>query len=174
MSRFAGLVGLWLVGCQAVPVTPAVEAPPTGRVLSFAFGTIDGAELSSATTRGRVTALLFVTTFDLASQMEAKRLNVLYHSHRPRFNAGVIVLEAPEYAVLAGVFRSSLGLSFPVALADNQTQEGQSPLGVQSVPTLLVLDRDGRELARRSGLLSEGEMDRLLSLKASGSGHSSD
>jgi hypothetical protein len=152
--------------CRAAPDVPPAEAPEPGRTLSFAFGTIDGAELSSATTRGRVTALLFVTTFDLASQVEAKRLNALYHSHRPRINAGVVVLEAPEYAVLAGVFRSSLGLSYPVALANQVTSDGEASLGVRSVPTLLVLDREGREIGRRSGILSEHEIDRLLSQAA--------
>jgi hypothetical protein len=149
--------------CQRVPDEPPAVATPSGQPVSFAFGTIDGSELSSETTRGRETALLFVTTFDLASQMEAKRLNALYHSHRPRINAGAVVLEAPEYAVLAGVFRSSLGLSFPVALADHVTLDGQSSLGVHSVPTLLVLDRDGREIGRHSGILSEHEIERLLS-----------
>ena len=161
------LVGGVALACQHVSAEPSVAEPPSREPVSFAFGTIDGTELSSATTRGRVTALLFVTTFDLASQMEAKRLNELYHSHRPRINVGAVVLEAPEYAVLAGVFRSSLGLSFPVALADHVSLDGQSSLGVNSVPTLIVLDRDGREIGRRSGIVSQHEIERLLSQGAS-------
>jgi hypothetical protein len=155
---------LLLCACQRIAEEPAAEpAEPEGRVQQFDFGTTDGEELSSATTRGRVTVLVFVTTFDLASQVVAKRLNQVARTHRPRINAGAVVLEAPNYAPLASVFRSTLELSYPVALADLPALEQNSGLGeVRSVPTVLVLNGEGREIVRKLGACTVSDLERWV------------
>jgi hypothetical protein len=128
-------------------------------VQRYVFGTTEGQELSAEGMRGRVTALLFVTTFDLASQVAAKQLNQVFHTHRPRINAGAVVVEAAKYAPLADVFRSTLELSYPVAIADLDMLERNSTLGeVRSVPTLVILDTEGREVTRRTGNFSVDEL----------------
>jgi hypothetical protein len=107
-----------------------------------------------------VTALLFVTTFDLPSQVMARRLDEVVRRHRPRVNAGAIVLEAPDHAMLADVFRSTLGLGYPVALATTPGVQHDGPFGtIDRVPTLVVLDRYGRETLRRFGNLTEQELE---------------
>ena len=166
MIRY-GLVLLSLLGaCQRVsePPAAAVEQSPTrGQVQRFDFGTTDGEELSSQTTHGRVTVLVLVTTFDLASQVAAKRLNQVLHAHRPRINAAAVVLEAAKYAPLADAFRGVLELSYPVALADLATLQQDSTFGeVVSVPTLLVLDSEGREVARKTGNFTVPELEAWL------------
>ena len=145
---------LLLCACQRVPDEPVADpVEAEGRVLQFAFGTTEGEELSSANTRGRVTVLVFVTTFDLASQVVAKRLNQVARAHHPRINAGAVVLEPPNHAPLAEAFRSALELSYPVALADLPALEQSSGLGeVRSVPTVLVLNGEGREIVRKLGV----------------------
>jgi hypothetical protein len=150
-----------LVGCQRVADEPAAEPEETeGRVLQFAFGTTDGEELTSEGTRGRVTVLVFVTTFDLASQVVAKRLDQVARTHHPRINAGAVVLEAPKYAPLAQAFGSALELSYPVALADLPTLAQNSSLGdVRSVPTVVVLNGEGREIVRKFGTCSVAELE---------------
>jgi hypothetical protein len=130
--------------------------------VTFLFGTPQGEEFGSATTRGRVTALLFVTTYDFPSQIMAKRLDVVVRRHRPRANAGAVVLEEPDHAPFADVFRSTLELTYPVAMTT--TLDGQQgPFGViDAVPTLVVLDADGREITRRVGNLSEEDIEEAL------------
>ncbi|MEI9939639.1 MAG: TlpA family protein disulfide reductase [Pseudomonadota bacterium] len=167
MIRPAALAGLLLLtACQRVADPPAEEASATetrGQVQRYVFGTTDGEELSADSMRGRVTALLFVSTFDLASQVAAKQLNQALHTHRPRINAGAVVLEAAKYAPLADVFRSSLELSYPVALADLPTLAQNSTLGeVRSVPTLIIFDAQGREVLRQFGAFSSEQLDRWL------------
>jgi hypothetical protein len=138
-------------GPAAVPRPP--ESTPLGAPIEFAFGTPDGGELSSTTTRGRATAILFVTTYDLASQVVAERLERVLHTHVPRANAGVVVLEPPKYAELAEAYKASLGL----------TLTGGGPFGrVEQVPTLVVLDRSGREIWRKSGVPDAREIDEAL------------
>jgi len=162
-----GLLLLSLLGaCQRVSepaVTGASESPTRGQVQRFDFGTTEGEELSSQTTHGRVTVLVLVTTFDLASQVAAKRLNQVLHAHRPRINAAAVVLEAAKYAPLADAFRSVLELTYPVALADMDTVQRDSTFGeVVSVPTLLVLDAEGREVTRKSGNFTVSELEAWL------------
>lgn len=165
-SRIA-LAGLLLaVACQRV-AEPLADEPSEGetrgRVQRYVFGTTQGEELSAESMRGRVTALVFVTTFDLASQIAAKRLNQALHTHRPRINAGAVVLEAPKYAPLADVFRTSLDLSYPVALADLAMLAQNSTLGeIRSVPTLVVFDAQGREAWRWSGAFSAEDLESWL------------
>ena len=160
-----------LVACCALGACQRVEDPPAeepvletrGQVQRYVFGTTDGEEISAESMHGRVTVLLFVTTFDLASQVAARQLNTVIHGHRPRFNAAAIVVEAAKYAPLADVFRSSLELSYPVAIADLSTLEQSSTLGeVRSVPTLLVLDAAGREVLRKTGAFEVSELEGWL------------
>jgi hypothetical protein len=158
---------LLAVACQRVadppPQQDESESQTRGQVQRYVFGTTDGEELSADSMRGRVSALLFVATFDLASQLAAKQLNQALHKHTPRINAGAVVLEAAKYAPLADVFRSSLGLSYPVALADLQTLAQNSTLGeVRSVPTLIVFDAQGREVRRQYGAFTSEELETWL------------
>ena len=139
---------------------PAVRRGPP---IEFSFGTTQGGLLSSASTRGRVTALLFVTTYDLASQLEARQLDAVLRRRRPRANAGAVVLEAPKYAMLADAFRASLELSYPVALADDATRLGAGSFGrIDRVPTLIVLDREGRLVVRKPGLATREQISSAL------------
>jgi hypothetical protein len=154
-----------VAGCAAdrVAERPAPRVSK-GRPVVFAFGTPEGEIFGSETTRGRVTAVLFVTTFDLSSQVMARRLDEVIRRHRPRANAGAIVLEAPDHATLAEVFRDTLGLSYPVGLALAPGVQAEGPFGrIDRVPSLFVLDRDGRLQFEAAGVLSAAEIERALS-----------
>lgn len=167
MIRSAAIGLLLLVAaCQRTTEPPArdeSESETRGQVQRYELGTTDGEEVSAESMRGRVTALLFVTTFDLASQLASKQLNRALHTHVPRINAAAVVLEAPKYAPLADVFRSSLQLTYPVAIADLELLGRNSTLGeVRSVPTLIILDKVGREVSRHYGAFSNEELDDWL------------
>jgi hypothetical protein len=155
------------LACASAPPAGTPSATSRGAPVEFAYGTPSGETLSSAGTRGRATAILFVTTFDLPSQVMAERLDVVVREHKPRANAGAVALEAPNDAPLVEVFRSSLGLSYPVALANTTGFDVPSPFGrIDQVPVLVVLDRRGREVARAQGVVSERELDDALTRAA--------
>ena len=156
-----------LLACSSAVAPVRAPASTRGSPIDFAYGTPSGELLTSGNTRGRVTALLFVATFDLASQLMARRLDEVVHQHRPRVNAGAIALEAPNDAPLVEVFKSSLGLGYPVALANSTSFEHAGPFGhLDQVPTLVVLDARGREVARAAGVVSAPQIDRALTLAA--------
>jgi hypothetical protein len=130
--------------------------------VEFAYGVPGGGVLGSNTTRGRVTALLFVTTFDLPSQVMARRVDEALRSHRPRINAGAVAVEAPNSAPLVEVFRTTLGLGYPVALTGGGPEEGGAFGTIDRVPTLVVLDARGREVHRQAGVIDPEALEHLL------------
>lgn len=161
------LIAALSTGCVSstspVPPSPAPPEPARGEPLEFSFSGVDQEGVSSANTRGRVTLLAFVTTYDMASQVLLRRIGDVVVRFVPRINAAAVVLEAPLYAELLPAYRDSLQLPFPVVMTDFATLQGRGPFAsIQHVPTLLVLDRAGREVHRQQGLLEVDEIERLL------------
>jgi hypothetical protein len=152
-------------GCAgAAPATPISSPGARSAPIQFEFPSVgDDAVVSSETQRGRVTALVFITTFDLASQLVARRLADALVSFTPRANAAAVVVEAPAYAELLPAYRTALSLPYPVVMADFATQRGAGPFGsVTHVPTLVVLDREGREVSRHRGSIEPDEIRAAL------------
>jgi hypothetical protein len=146
------------LSCASAPKSnapPALHAP-AGEPPEFAFGVLDGTVLTSENTRGRVTALLFGASYDMASQLVARRLDAVYRVRKPRFNAACIAVEAAENAVLVETFRDTLELHFPVAIADRvELRSFPAFANIDRVPTLVLLDRRGRERLRVFGAFEE-------------------
>lgn len=144
--------------------TPTV----TGAPISYAFVDQSGATVSSETMRGRATIAALVTTYDWASQLVLRRVDQALGSYAPRINAFAMILEPPSYAVLAPAFAHSLNLHFPVVMADHASLEGGGALGpIDYVPTLVVLDADGRVAERLKGLVDSEQIKAALD-RASG------
>jgi hypothetical protein len=159
-GRFARLLVIapLLVACASGGDGPPAAAPRARSApVNFSYGVPGGGVVDSNSTRGRVTALLFVTTFDLPSQVMARRLDAALRSHRPRINAAAIAIEAPNAAPLVEVFRSTLGLAYPVGLTGGGAEDGGAFGTIDRVPTLIVLDRRGREVQRVAGVV-DGEV----------------
>jgi hypothetical protein len=155
---------LSLGGCYVREAEPGdARARSSGEPVQFTFGTLQGEELSSDTTRGRTTALLFVTTYDLPSQAVAQMLRDVLATHKPRANGAVVMMEPPRAAELAQVWARSLRMTLPIAMATPSLMAGESQLGrIQGVPTLLVLDRTGRVVARLEGAHTREELAEAL------------
>jgi hypothetical protein len=147
------------LGC-ATPAAPAAVSLPSGNAPAFAFTSLDGKPLSPAEVAGRTTVIGFLTTYDVHSQAEARFLAMLERHHTPRINVVALMLEAPENRPLVEAFVASLGLAYPVALADAATIAGDGPFaGLHHVPSIVVLDRDGREAWRHIGFVSEAGLE---------------
>lgn len=149
-----------LFSCAGRKDTSSTSARVRGEVVEYSFGGIDGEVINSWENQGRVTVLLFVTTFDIASQAQARRLEDLVRTHVPRLNAVAVVLEAPRYVSLARTFRDVLDLHYPVAMVD-QHAISEHPIlaNVKAVPTWLILDQKGRLSAVRSGAYAPEELE---------------
>lgn len=141
----------------------AAAAPARGPVRSFSYETLDGRELSTASLAGRFSVIGFVATYDVASQAEARFLAGLFRDHTPRINAALLVLEASENRPLVEAFVATLKLPYPVALADAPTIAGEGPFaGLHHVPSVVILDPEGREAFRYVGLITQEALEEAL------------
>lgn len=156
------LLGASLACARVRPAEPSL-APAAAQILEFSLPDLDGKLVDSKALRGRVTVLLFVTTFDVASQAEARRLEDLYHTHSPRLNALGVVVEAPRYAALVGEYRQSLGLSYPLVMGEREVLDSHKDLRhVKSVPAWIILSRDGEVVSSAAGTLTLDELEKLV------------
>ena len=116
--------------CSASLTEEQVATPSrSARPLSFSFSAPDGQTLSSEQLRGRVSLILLIATFDLASQLSVRQANELLHTQRPRINVGAVILEPPQYADLKETFQEAFALDYPVVMADHATLNGRGPFG---------------------------------------------
>jgi len=152
-----------LLSCSGEPRPPAIDLPRTttlGSQLRFAYQAIDGRPISSESMANRVTLIGFLTTYDVHSQAEARLLAAIERHHAPRINVAALMLEAPENLPLVEAFTASLGLAYPVAIADGATIAGEGPFaGLHQVPSVVVLDRAGREAWRHVGFTTEAALE---------------
>src|SRR5688572_15537003 len=122
-SELALLVSACLLAaCGGTAPVSAPAASPKAPPVEFRFPPTDTEVVSSETTRGRVTALAFITTYDMVSQLLVKRLGDVVVKFTPRINAAAVVMEPPVYAELLSIYREELALPFPVVMADFATQ----------------------------------------------------
>lgn len=169
------LVGVFgALGCAPVPASPepsaaSTPAPPAvteaaGAPLVFSFPEVRGkADVTGESLRGRISIVGFVTTYDLPSQAQVRYLNQLAREHVPRLNVALLVLEPPENREIAAAFADMLGLKYPVAMADAATIRGEGPFaGLHHVPSLVILDREGRERYRYLGMLDAAKLEQAV------------
>lgn len=167
-------VAIGAIGCTPVPAStePTSTSTPTapavaaeaGAPLVFAFPDVRGkADLTGESLRGRISVIGFVTTYDLPSQAQVRYLNQLAREHVPRLNVALLVLEPPENREIAAAFADMLGLKYPVAMADAPTIRGEGPFaGLHHVPSLVILDREGRERFRYLGMLDAAKLEQAV------------
>ena len=153
------------LGCKETSGRGSSSPAASGPVLDYLIPGIFGDVLDSAQHRGRVTVLLFVTTFDIYSQAQATRLEDLFRSHEPRINAAAIVMEPPKNIELVQTFASVLGLTYSVGIADRPQLQSQGLLGaVKTVPAWIVLDAQGRVTVAGVGPATLTELEQAVTL----------
>jgi hypothetical protein len=132
--------------------------------LHFRYELADGKGLlAPEPLRGRPTVIVFVTTYDLASQAQARFLSGLLHRHASSVYAAAVVLEPPENRPLVVAFRDALKLEYPVAMGDASLIAGEGPFGdVHAIPTTVVLDSESRLVWKHVGLSKEDEIEDAL------------
>ena len=150
-----------ILGCSSTP--EAEDRPQDKAVLTevgakrtFSFQTLDGRPVSSGDYRGRMTIIVLGATYDTPSQAQARFVNAVVLHHAPRVNALLLILEPTENLPLAQAFADSLDLRYDVAMADAATIAGKGAFpGLHHVPSVVVLDREGREVWRKLGLIND-------------------
>jgi hypothetical protein len=165
-ARYGVAAVLVLGACSATQVQEdPSQVPALGPPAQYSYSDFEGREVSSRSLSGRATLVALITTYDWASQLVLRRVNQTLGSFAPRINAVGIVLEPASYAVLVPPFHKSLELKFPLVMGDVGSLNGAGPFGpIEYVPTVVVLDRDGRERRRFKGPVTVEELTKALRL----------
>ena len=125
------------------PVGASVVAGPSK--VDFAFDSLDDRPVTSEAMRGKPTLIVFVETGDRWSPAQVNFFVVMAKYDGDKVNYVVVALEPRSNRELVEAYRGSLGVTFPVALADPQSLSGAGPFGKWiGLPTIVLLDRSGR------------------------------
>jgi hypothetical protein len=142
---------------------PGASLAPSRPAPSFAFESLDARPVSSAAFAGAPVVLAFITTWDLLSQAEVRFLVEMNKRDAGKVGYAAVCLQEAKDRELIEVYRSTLGVTFPVAIADRGTIAGAGPFGdVQTVPTVVVLDGSGRVRFQKVGLAKPEEIRAAL------------
>lgn len=134
-----------------------------GAAVAFRWPEVRSGEVISTDLTGRVTVLVFITTYDLLSQAQVKFLSSLGRDHVPRINTVAVVLEPADHQPLVAAYADMLELKFPVAMADAATIRGEGPFaGLHHVPSVAILDKDGVERFRHLGMLDKAALEKAV------------
>ena len=167
MRLLAGLVGLFLSACAAKTSGPPVgisgkddgTLTPIGKATLYDFDSLDQRPVSSVAFRGKPSVLVFVTTGDLVGQAQVDYLVRMAANDGERVNYAMVALHPRKELVLVEAYRKTLGVEFPVALAESGATNSSGPFGaIAAVPTVVVLDRDGRISWKHTGLAKNDEI----------------
>jgi hypothetical protein len=122
----------------------------------------DGVFLEVGELRGQVVLLFVLATFDAMSQMALTPLRAIAEAYPETAIVGVAA--QPSARLLVEAYESALEPPFPITYdPQERVAEGESMLGeIEGVPTFIVLDRRGREVARHVGFADEARLAELL------------
>ncbi|HWE23080.1 MAG TPA: TlpA disulfide reductase family protein [Myxococcales bacterium] len=169
---------LWIVIAVAAAAVIAValsrsrRAPPEKPVpAAVSLPLLDGTGHASIG-KGRVTVVDFWATWCAPCRISMPRVQAIWREYRAR---GVDLYSvdtddpSAERETQVWSFLHSNGLTFPVVLDDGSAE---SAFAVSVLPTMVVVDRGGREVWRHIGLLNEaGEQELRTVLDSTLSGN---
>ena len=158
------------LGCASSSMnTGETTAASPGAVrLDLGLRLSDGRWLELADLRGTPVMLFVFATFDAVSQASLKSLRPFVPQHPEVLVVGVAA--QPRALQLVEAWAYALDPPFVVG-ADpyGRVENGESMLGkIEAVPTYILYDARGYEIARATGLLSEGDLAKLVQPLSSG------
>ena len=138
--------------------------PPIGllegnRAPDFTIRTLDGERLQLADLRGKIVLLNFWGTWCGPCRREMPEFQKVYEEWAGRGLEILAIAYNDSEAAMAD-FRAEYGLTFPLAL--DASGAINDAYAVQTRPSSYLLDADGLILMRHFGLMSQAQLDELL------------
>jgi cytochrome c biogenesis protein CcmG, thiol:disulfide interchange protein DsbE len=154
------LVGLILLPRLSFSRDEAKNLPAPAFVLPVIHNGEPGSRLSLADLKGQAVIVDFWATWCQPCAMQTPVLDRLSRRHRERGLRVVGVDVLDDDAAAAAGYAAQKGLSYPIVV--DETGITQREYGVSKLPSLIIIDREGRIVHRTSGFVDEASLERLL------------
>lgn len=138
---------------------PAVGMTEGSRAPDFTVTTVGGESITLSELRGKAVLLNFWGTWCGPCRREMPEFQRAYDRFRQAGFEILAIAFNDTFEAIAS-FRDEFGLSFPLAL--DETGELNDAYGIQTRPSSFLLDADGLILARRFGLMTETQLEKML------------
>ena len=137
------------------------EGPPRRRGPALEVATTDGKVMKVHEQKGKVVLVDFMTTTCPTCKVASADIQKVYQDLGSKgFSPVAVALDVGAPFMLFG-YKQQLGLTFPIGVASREVVTGylQHPAAKPLlVPTLVLLDRQGRIVSKYVGWRSEGEL----------------
>ena len=160
-SSHALLFTACLAACGGPKGPPAgISVPEANAPVEFSYDSMDARPVSGVAFRGKVSVIAFITTGDMwASQAQVNFLIAMAKNDGDKVNYALVALQDGTSRELVEAYRDALKVTFPVALGDTATTAGGGPFGdVHMVPSVVILNAEGRIAWRKAGLTKSDEL----------------
>lgn len=161
----AASIAVAVAGCgpKAVEAPVGASDKPGERLpekpVTYAFDTLDERPVSSSAFQGKPTVLAFVTTGDIVGQAQVDYLVAMAKNDSAKVNYALVALHPRKELPIVAAYAYSLKVEFPVALSDASVMTAAGPFGeISAVPTVIILDREGRIVWKHTGLAKSDEL----------------
>ncbi len=100
-----------------------------------------------------------MTTGDIVGQAQVDYLVAMAKNDGAKVNYALIAMHPRKEIVLVEAYISALKIEFPVALGDPGVMAPSGPFGeIAAVPTIVILDREGKIAWKHTGLAKADEL----------------
>lgn len=127
--------------------------------LRFRLETLDGKRIGPRDFAGKVVVVEFGATWCLPCHLQARVLESVQRDYGPR-GLQVLTVDVGEPREVVERFYAQSPAPYPILLDPDDTTS--VPLRVSVLPTLLVLDREGRVVYLRSGIADRRTLDEVV------------
>ncbi len=138
----------------------AKPVPAPAFVLPVIHNGDPGSRLSLEDLKGSPVILDFWATWCQPCAMQTPVLDRLARRHQARGLKVVGLNVADDEHAAAARYAEGKGLAYPIVV--DETGETQRKYAVTRLPSLVIIDREGRVVHRTSGFVDEASLDRLL------------
>ena len=146
-----------------VNTTQKVEPIEKGRTIQaadFSLPTLTGEEQSLASEKGKVVIINFWASWCNPCNIEAPHLQSYYEKHQADVEILAVNVTAKDNKAAAQKFVDQYGLTFPILL--DQTGDVSTMYGAFTIPTTIILNRNGEIKQEIAGPLEEDQLEQLI------------
>ena len=133
----------WAERQQVIAEHSQPDSPPVvRRAPNFILRATDGSEVSLEALRGKVVLLNFWATWCPPCQAEMPDLNVLHRDYSLEHDFAVVGVNLEESPEQVEAFARRFRIAFPLLL-DSEGEVTSDHFAVRTLPTSMIVDRDG-------------------------------